>query len=52
MTVFINQAGSENLRFICVYDHCSDETLAYIKSKSPYAEFVKPGVPGNAGSFC
>lgn len=49
---FIKQAGSENLRFVCVYDHCSDDTLAYIRSKSPYVEFVKPGVPGNAGSFC
>lgn len=52
MTAFIKQAGSENFRFICVYDNCSDETLAYIKSKSPYVEFVKPLVPGNAGSFC
>ena len=52
MDAFIKHAGSGNLRFVCVYDHCSDETLAYIRSRSPYAEFVKPGVPGNAGSFC
>lgn len=42
-----------NLEMICVYDHCSEDMVSFIRSNFPEAKMVPLEEPGgNARSFC